>query len=84
MVSSLSHATDFPLLALRDFSTNVTQAWTDYAHISIWSPICAAGLFGFGVITLFISTYMYIIDSFVSPLPTTTASIPTHIHVATL
>lgn len=39
------------------------MGWTDYASISIWSPIIAAALFGYGVITLFISVYMYIIVS---------------------
>jgi len=37
------------------------MGWTDYNSISIWSPIVAAALFGYGVITLFISVYMYII-----------------------
>lgn len=40
------------------------MGWTDYSSISIWSPIVAAGLFGYSVITLFISVYMYIIDSY--------------------
>lgn len=38
--------------------------WTDYKSISIWSPIVASGLFGYGVITIFISAYMYVIDSY--------------------
>ncbi|CAD0113425.1 unnamed protein product [Aureobasidium uvarum] len=40
------------------------MGWTDYANISIWSPIIASALFGYGVITIFISAYMYIIDSY--------------------
>ncbi|KAH0408827.1 hypothetical protein KCU90_g21518, partial [Aureobasidium melanogenum] len=40
------------------------MGWTDYASISIWSPIIASALFGYGVITIFISAYMYIIDSY--------------------
>lgn len=30
----------------------------------MWSPIVASGVFGFGTITVFISSYMYIIDSY--------------------
>jgi len=40
------------------------MAWTDFAHISIWSPICASVLVGFGIISIFMSAYMYIIDSY--------------------
>lgn len=40
------------------------MAWTDFPHISIWSPICASLLIGFGIISIFISAYMYIIDSY--------------------
>lgn len=40
------------------------MGWTDYSSISIWSPIIAAALFGYGVISIFISAYMYIIDSY--------------------
>ncbi|KAE8379074.1 major facilitator superfamily domain-containing protein [Aspergillus bertholletiae] len=40
------------------------MGWTDYASISIWSPIIASGVFGFGIITVFISSYMYVIDSY--------------------
>lgn len=40
------------------------MGWTDYSSVSIWSPIIAAALFGYGVITIFISAYMYIIDSY--------------------
>lgn len=38
--------------------------WTDYAHISIWSPIVAVALFGYGVTGIFLCIYMYIIDSY--------------------
>jgi hypothetical protein len=38
--------------------------WTDYAHISIWSPILASVLIGFGIISIFLSAYMYVIDSY--------------------
>lgn len=40
------------------------MAWTTCPHISIWSPICASVLIGFGIISIFISAYMYIIDSY--------------------
>lgn len=39
-------------------------AWTDYKSISLWSPLVAAGLTGFGVLNVFISCYQYIIDSY--------------------
>lgn len=31
--------------------------WTDYSTISIWSPICAVGLFGYGVMGVFLCAY---------------------------
>ncbi|KAJ4336123.1 hypothetical protein N0V95_008702 [Ascochyta clinopodiicola] len=40
------------------------MGWTSYAHISIWSPIAAGVLFGYGVLCVFISSYQYIIDSY--------------------
>lgn len=40
------------------------MGWTDFPHVSIWSPILAAALFGFGITGIFLSTYMYIIDSY--------------------
>ncbi|EHY59753.1 hypothetical protein HRR83_008289 [Exophiala dermatitidis] len=40
------------------------MAWTAYPTVSIWSPILASVLFGYGVIMIFISSYMYIIDSY--------------------
>ncbi|KAE8393546.1 major facilitator superfamily domain-containing protein [Aspergillus alliaceus] len=40
------------------------MGWTDYKSISIWSPILASSVFGFGTITVFISSYMYVIDSY--------------------
>ncbi|KAI0023345.1 major facilitator superfamily transporter [Xylariomycetidae sp. FL0641] len=40
------------------------MGWTDYASISIWSPILAVALFGYGVMGIFICAYMYIIDSY--------------------
>lgn len=40
------------------------MGWTAAPGISIWSPILAAGLFGFGVTGVFICAYMYVIDSY--------------------
>jgi hypothetical protein len=40
------------------------MGWTAYPHISIWSPIIASGVYGFGVTSIFICSYMYIIDSY--------------------
>ncbi|KAJ5535753.1 hypothetical protein N7513_008939 [Penicillium frequentans] len=40
------------------------MGWTDFSSISIWSPLIATTLFGYGVICIFLSAYMYIIDSY--------------------
>lgn len=40
------------------------MGWTAYPHISIWSPILASVLFGFGIFSVFVSTYMYLIDTY--------------------
>ncbi|KAJ5692547.1 hypothetical protein N7462_001970 [Penicillium macrosclerotiorum] len=40
------------------------MGWTDFASVSIWSPIIASSVFGFGTICVFISSYMYVIDSY--------------------
>lgn len=40
------------------------MAWTAYPSISIWSPLMASVLFGHGFITIFITVYMYLIDSY--------------------
>lgn len=40
------------------------MGWTSYSSISIWSPIAAGVLFGYGVLCVFISSYQYIIDSY--------------------
>jgi len=42
------------------------MAWTCYPSISIWSGIVASAVFGFGIINVFISVYMYLIDSYVT------------------
>lgn len=40
------------------------MGWTASPNISVWSPICAAALFGYGVTGVFICAYMYVIDSY--------------------
>ncbi|WKT52616.1 MFS transporter superfamily [Fusarium oxysporum f. sp. vasinfectum] len=40
------------------------MGWTATPNISIWSPIIASSLFGFGTSGVFICTYLYIIDSY--------------------
>ena len=40
------------------------MAWTSYASISIWSPLVSTAFFGFGLITIFLSAYMYVIDAY--------------------
>lgn len=40
------------------------MGWTASPDVSIWSPILAAALFGFGVTGVFICAYMYVIDSY--------------------
>lgn len=40
------------------------MAWTDYRSISIWSPIISSTLLHFGIINIFMSAYMYVIDSY--------------------
>ncbi|KAL1296732.1 hypothetical protein AAFC00_000202 [Neodothiora populina] len=40
------------------------MGWTSDSNISIWSPIAASVLFGFGILCVFISCYQYVIDSY--------------------
>ncbi|KUJ11239.1 MFS general substrate transporter [Mollisia scopiformis] len=40
------------------------MAWTDFDTISIWSSIMASVLLGYGIICIFMTAYMYIIDSY--------------------
>lgn len=40
------------------------MGWTNFSHISIWSPILASVMVGYGIISVFLSAYMYIIDSY--------------------
>ncbi|KAJ5230109.1 hypothetical protein N7489_010817 [Penicillium chrysogenum] len=40
------------------------MGWTSYPSISIWSPLIASAVFGYGITAIFVSAYMYIIDSY--------------------
>lgn len=40
------------------------MGWTARPGISIWSPLAASVLFGYGILTIFISCYQYLIDSY--------------------
>ncbi|MCJ1312163.1 hypothetical protein MMC25_005837 [Agyrium rufum] len=40
------------------------MGWTARPDISIWSPLAASVLFGYGILCIFISCYMYLIDSY--------------------
>lgn len=40
------------------------MGWTDYESISIWSPLVGSLLVGFSNICIFMSAYMYMIDSY--------------------
>ncbi|KAJ5115698.1 major facilitator superfamily domain-containing protein [Penicillium angulare] len=40
------------------------MGWTSNPSISIWSPLLASVLFGFGITSIFIICYMYLIDSY--------------------
>ncbi|KAI2849559.1 hypothetical protein CBS11852_1562 [Aspergillus niger] len=40
------------------------MGWTSNPKISIWSPLIASVLFGYGITTIFIVAYMYLIDSY--------------------
>ncbi|RDW72393.1 MFS transporter [Aspergillus mulundensis] len=40
------------------------MGWTSKASISIWSPLVASVLFGYGITTIFIVAYMYLINTY--------------------
>ena len=40
------------------------MGWTSDSNISLWSPLIASVLFGYGILCVFISSYQYIIDSY--------------------
>ncbi|PSN67028.1 MFS general substrate transporter [Corynespora cassiicola Philippines] len=51
------------------------MGWTSYPSISIWSPLAASVLFGYGILCVFISSYQYIIDSYESYAASALASV---------
>lgn len=40
------------------------SAWVNYAGVSIWAELAAQAVFGFGILTTFIATFQYMIDSY--------------------
>ncbi|KAF2170624.1 hypothetical protein M409DRAFT_64294 [Zasmidium cellare ATCC 36951] len=42
------------------------MGWSAYPSVSFWSPMIAAAVLGFSVLLIFISTYAYLIQTFVS------------------
>ncbi|KAI3023743.1 hypothetical protein CBS147347_6550 [Aspergillus niger] len=40
------------------------MGWTSYPYISVWSPIIASAVFGFGITTVFVSAHLYVIDAY--------------------
>jgi len=40
------------------------MGWTAYPSVSYWSPLVATVLFGYGILTVFISSYQYIMDAY--------------------
>ena len=40
------------------------MGWTSDPDISLWSPLIASVFFGYGILSVFISSYQYIIDSY--------------------
>lgn len=40
------------------------MGWSTYHQISFWSPLGASVLFGYGILSVFITSYQYIIDSY--------------------
>lgn len=40
------------------------MGWTSDPNISIWSPLAASVLFGYGILCVFITSYQYIIDAY--------------------
>lgn len=38
--------------------------WTSDPNISIWSPLAASVLFGYGILCVFITSYQYLIDAY--------------------
>lgn len=40
------------------------MGWTARSDISIWSPLLASVLFGFGILCVFMTTYQYLMDTY--------------------
>ncbi|KAJ5753388.1 uncharacterized protein N7511_007541 [Penicillium nucicola] len=40
------------------------MGWTCYSSVSLWSPLVASALFGYGIMAIFIVANMYIIDTY--------------------
>ncbi|KAL1386981.1 major facilitator superfamily domain-containing protein, partial [Phyllosticta capitalensis] len=51
------------------------MGWSSSARVSIWSPLVASVLFGYGILCVFISSYLYIIDSYESVSASALASV---------
>lgn len=51
------------------------MGWTAQPHISIWSPLAASVLFGYGILCVFITCYQYIIDAYETYAASALASI---------
>ncbi|TKA76488.1 hypothetical protein B0A55_02877 [Friedmanniomyces simplex] len=51
------------------------MAWTSSPNISLWSPLAASVLFGYGILCVFITCYQYIIDAYETYAASALASI---------
>ncbi|EMC98681.1 hypothetical protein BAUCODRAFT_30946 [Baudoinia panamericana UAMH 10762] len=51
------------------------MGWTARPTISIWSPLAASALFGYGILCVFITSYQYIIDAYETYAASALASI---------
>ncbi|KAK3071894.1 hypothetical protein LTR53_007812 [Teratosphaeriaceae sp. CCFEE 6253] len=51
------------------------MGWTARPDISIWSPLVASALFGYGILCVFITCYQYIIDAYETYAASALASI---------
>jgi len=51
------------------------MGWTARPDISIWSPLAASVLFGYGILCIFITCYQYIIDAYETYAASALASI---------
>ncbi|KAK8153857.1 major facilitator superfamily domain-containing protein [Phyllosticta citrichinensis] len=56
---------------------------TAIPSIPVWSPLAASALFGYGILTVFISSYLYIIDTFAALSASALASVTLVRYVAT-